>query len=130
MSSRPASSACPCGRPQLYDACCGPLHAGAPAPDAESLMRARYSAYVRRDADYLRASWHSRTRPPVLEFEGPQPVWLGLAVKSARTLDADHAEVAFVARYRIGGGSVVRMREHSRFAREDGHWRYVDGDVD
>ena len=130
MSSVSDASACPCGRPQSYAACCGPLHAGTPAPDAESLMRSRYCAYVRRDADYLRTSWHSRTRPPVIEFDGPQPVWLGLEVKSARTLDADHAEVAFVARYRIGGGSVVRMREHSRFAREDGHWRYVDGDVD
>ena len=29
-------------------------------------------------------------------------------------------------RYRIGGGRVVRMREHSRFVRERGHWLYLD----
>lgn len=92
-------------------------------------MRARYSAYVRGDAGYLRASWHSRTRPVDLDMTGPQPVWLGLSVKSARTLDADHAEVGFIARYRIGGDRVVRMQEHSRFEREDGRWVYVDGDV-
>ena len=128
-SSSDPAAACPCGRPRAYAACCGPLHAGAPAPDAESLMRSRYCAYVRCDADYLRDSWHSSTRPPALDFDGPQPVWLGLEVKSARSVDADHAEVAFVARYRVGGGSVVRLREHSRFRREDGHWRYVDGDI-
>ena len=38
----------------------------------------------------------------------------------------DRAEVEFVARYRIGGGSVVRMREHSRFVREGGQWFYLE----
>jgi len=38
----------------------------------------------------------------------------------------DRAEVAFLARYRIGGGSAVRMTEHSRFVREDGSWYYLD----
>ena len=51
-----------------------------------------------------------------------------MSLAAAELLDGG-ATVPFVARYRIGGGSVVRMREHSRFAREDGHWRYVDGDV-
>jgi len=120
---------CPCGRARAYADCCKPLHDGAAAPDAEALMRSRYVAYVQRDADYLRASWHASTRPDDLGFEAPQPVWLGLDVKAHDVLDADHAEVAFVAKYRIGGGSVVRMRERSRFVREDGRWFYVDGDV-
>ncbi len=125
----PPSDVCPCGLPQSYDACCGRYHAGLAAPDAEALMRARYSAYVRSDADYLRATWHPSTCPPTLDFAGPQPVWLGLDVRLHRMTGEDAAEVAFVARYRVGGGSVVRMREHSRFLREQGHWRYVDGDV-
>jgi len=32
-----------------------------------------------------------------------------------------------VARYRIGGGSAVRLHEISSFVREDGRWYYVDG---
>jgi len=36
---------CPCGRGRYAD-CCGPLHAGMPAADAEALMRSRYSAYA------------------------------------------------------------------------------------
>ena len=43
-----------------------------------------------------------------------------------RATGPDTAEVAFVARYRVGGGSAVKMREHSRFVREDGRWYYLD----
>lgn len=126
-------AACPCGRGGAYEDCCGPLHAGAPAPDAEALMRSRYSAYVREDADYLLRSWHASTRPGELSFDAPKaqrPTWLKLDVVRHAATGADSAEVEFVARYRIGGGSVVRMREHSRFVREDGHWFYLDAAQD
>ncbi|MBD7923864.1 YchJ family metal-binding protein [Xanthomonas bonasiae] len=116
---------CPCGRPRDYAQCCGLYHAGAAAPDAETLMRSRYSAYVRRDADYLRASWHPSTRPAELELDA-HTAWLGLTVQRVVASGADRAEVAFLARYRIGGGSAVRMTEHSRFVREDGRWYYLD----
>ncbi|QNH19291.1 hypothetical protein HEP73_00177 [Xanthomonas sp. GW] len=116
---------CPCGRPRDYAQCCGLYHAGAAVPDAETLMRSRYSAYVRRDADYLRASWHPSTRPAELELD-THTTWLGLTVQRVVASGADRAEVAFLARYRIGGGSAVRMTEHSRFVREDGRWYYLD----
>lgn len=116
---------CPCGRPREYAQCCGLYHAGAAAPDAETLMRSRYSAYVRRDADYLRASWHPSTRPADVDIDA-RTTWLGLTVQRVVASGADRAEVAFLARYRIGGGSAVRMTEHSRFVREDGRWYYLD----
>ena len=46
-------SVCPCGSGNLLDACCGHYHAGTPAPDAQTLMRSRYSAYVLGLIDYL-----------------------------------------------------------------------------
>lgn len=122
-------AACPCGSGGVFDACCGPLHAGAPAADAEALMRSRYSAYVREDAAYLLASWHPSTRPVALAFDAPpaqKPTWLRLDVLRHIVTGDDTAEVEFVARYRVGGGSVVRMREHSRFVREGGRWFYLD----
>ena len=94
-------------------------------------MRSRYSAYVTGDADYLRTTWHPDTRPaePGLDAPGtPKTTWLGLTVKQHRVTGPDTAEVEFVARYRIGGSSAVRMQERSRFARIDGRWYYVDGD--
>lgn len=90
-------------------------------------MRSRYCAFVREDAAYLLATWHASHRPPALDFE-PAAKWLGLAVKDARAVDAEHAEVEFVARYRVAGRA-VRLHERSRFVREGGRWFYVDGDL-
>ena len=42
------SKACPCASGRLYADCCEPYHCGsALEPTAESLMRARFSAYVK-----------------------------------------------------------------------------------
>jgi SEC-C motif domain protein len=126
--------ACPCGRldargrPLPLARCCGPYLDGAPAPDAEPLMRSRYSAYVLGRADYLRATWHPDTRPASVELE-PGVKWLALDVREHRPQDDTHAQVEFVARYRVAGRA-VRLHERSRFTREaDGRWYYLDGDV-
>jgi SEC-C motif-containing protein len=123
--------ACPCGRavPRLlpYLACCGRWHAGPDAPpDAESLMRARYSAYVLRLHDYVLATWHAPTRPADLGPDEPGLQWLGLEVRRAWSTDEAEAWVEFVARSRLGGRA-HRLHETSRFVREQGRWWYVDG---
>ena len=124
---------CPCGRttakgqPLALDACCGLYHAGLAAPDAESLMRSRYSAFVRDDVPYLLATWHSSQRPAELTLEAGAK-WLGLEIKQHRMTGTDSAEVEFVARFRVGG-KAIRQHERSRFVREEGRWFYVDGDV-
>lgn len=105
------------------------MHEGAPAADAEALMRSRYSAYALGLGQYLRDSWHASTRPADFDpgASDPSATWLGLSVKRHRQTGADTAEVEFIARYRIGGGSAVRLHERSRFLREHGHWFYLDG---
>ena len=122
---------CPCGTGRTYALCCGRYHTGEAAPDAEALMRSRYSAFVTGNADYLRATWHPDTRPDELGLDAPgaqKTMWLGLTVKSHRVTGPETAEVEFVARYRVGGGSAVRLHERSRFVRVDGRWLYVDGE--
>ena len=124
-----AADPCPCGRAARYADCCGLYHDGLAAPDAEALMRSRYSAYVRRDAGYLLRTWHPSTRPETFSLEEPagaRTTWLGLDVQRSADTGPDRAEVVFRARYRVGGGSAVRMQEHSRFLREDGRWYYLD----
>ncbi len=120
--------ACPCGRSAAFAACCGRyIGTQVPAPDAESLMRSRYTAFVRGDAAHLLATWHASTRPATLEPDvGVR--WLGLAVKRHTPIDATHAEVEFVARSRVQGRG-QRLHERSRFVRDNGWWLYVDGDV-
>jgi SEC-C motif-containing protein len=117
---------CPCGSGRTEDACCGPLLAGAAAATAEALMRSRYCACVRGERDYLLASWHPSTRPATLELD-ENVRWLGLSVKRHEQGAPDAAVVEFIARYRIGGGSAVRLHEISRFVREGGRWYYRDG---
>ena len=122
---------CPCGLPARYAACCGRFHGSAGsghAPDAEALMRSRYSAYVLQLGRYLQGTWHVSTRPieaPVFE---PGLRWLGLEVKRAEQQGTDHATVEFIARSKLGGRA-NRLHETSRFVRESGRWYYLDGEV-
>jgi SEC-C motif domain protein len=131
-----SAAACPCGRaakarPLAYAQCCGRFiddFAGTPAPDAESLMRSRYTAYTLARAEYLVATWHASRRPAELTLdEGVK--WLGLDVRRHKPVDGEHAEVEFVARQRDAGGRAHRLHETSRFVREDGRWYYLDGDL-
>ena len=136
MASPEPTSACPCGQKDArqkllpYAACCGRYvehFDTVPAPDAQSLMRSRYTAFVAERADYLQATWHATTRPAAVAVDAGTK-WLGLEVRAHRTTCDDRAEVEFVARYRLGGRA-VRLHETSRFVREDGRWFYVDGDM-
>jgi len=124
----PVRAACPCGHPLAYTDCCGRYHAGAAAPDAEALMRSRYTAYVYALEPYLLATWHSSSRPPRLDLaDDAKTRWLGLQIKRHAATGADNAIVEFVARYKTGGRA-HRLHETSRFVREDGRWYYVDGE--
>jgi SEC-C motif domain protein len=124
----PARDPCPCGSTRPYPECCGLWHAGAPAPDAQTLMRSRYSAYVLRNEQYLLATWHPDTRPRAVQFSDNRK-WLGLNVIDASMTGAASAEVEFIARSRVSNAAAVRQHERSRFVREGGRWFYVDGDL-
>ena len=121
---------CPCGNLQAYEHCCGRWHGGPErlrAPDAERLVRSRYSAYVLDLRDYLLDSWHPHTRPATLEPNAPGLRWLGLQVREHIVIDERRATVEFVARYQLQGRA-TRLHELSRFERqEDAIWLYVDG---
>ncbi|TQN42752.1 SEC-C motif-containing protein [Blastococcus colisei] len=119
---------CPCGSGLPLDECCGRLHDGtATAATAEQLMRSRYSAFALGDPGYLLATWHSTTRPPVLELD-PDVHWTGLDLLATTggTLLSAEGTVEFRASYRVSGRTGAQ-HERSRFVREDGRWRYLDG---
>ena len=127
------TGACPCGRAGAfgalpYAACCGRYldDPATPAPDAESLMRSRYTAYALRREDYVLATWDAATRPAALNL-GPALRWTGLQVLDHRDTGPDAAEVTFTARYTDGPGPEQAVRERSRFARREGRWFYLDG---
>jgi len=89
-------------------------------------MRSRYSAFVLQRESYLRATWHASTRPSTVSFD-TSGKWLGLQVRSAQQLDAAHAGVEFVARFKPAQASAWRLHERSRFVLKSGRWYYLDG---
>ncbi|WP_256462137.1 MULTISPECIES: YchJ family metal-binding protein [unclassified Mycolicibacterium] len=122
---------CPCGSGAGYDVCCEPLHDGRrDAATAEELMRSRYAAYARGDADYVFRTWHPRTRPTDVSIDA-DIVWRGLEVTdtAAGGVDDDRGEVEFTAHYEVDGRAAA-MHERSQFERRAGRWFYTDGDVD
>lgn len=123
-----AKDDCPCGSARRYAECCGPLHAGAPAPDPLSLMRSRYAAFVLCNEQYLLETWHPGKRPASIPFARNQK-WLGLRIVDTRATGEAAGEVEFIARSRVSNASAVRLHERSRFVREGGRWLYVDGDL-
>lgn len=119
---------CPCYSGAPYEACCQPSHAGQAAPDAEHLMRSRYSAYALKLPDYILNTWHPDTRPAALTQDDLAGIkWLKLQVLSHAQTDADTAFVTFVATFQRGQQKKEQLTEHSRFSHENGQWWYVDG---
>ena len=91
-------------------------------------MRSRYSAFVRGRSRYLQATWHPSTRPIDIDAD-VNTKWLGLDVRRHTAVDADHAQLEFVARYRTAGRG-ARIHELSRFVREAGRWYYLGAEGD
>ncbi len=120
---------CPCQSGRTLPACCLPyLRREAQPSTAETLMRSRFTAFVRKDAEHLWRTWHPRTRPDEVPIDGT------VRWDTLRIIDvvaggaADHVgEVTFEAGFTMVDGPGV-FREHSRFERRAGRWLYVDGD--
>lgn len=96
---------------------------------AVDLMRSRFEAFRRADAEWLLRTWHSSTRPKVINLDG-NPTWRGLQIVEVIAGEAsdDAGIVEFRATYLNNDGSIGILRERSRFVKEAGHWYYVDGE--
>lgn len=127
---------CPCGSGNLLNTCCGHYHDGQPAPDAQTLMRSRYSAYVLGDIDYLLsttlpAQQSGLDRSAMAQWSA-QSTWLGLAVEDAQVIGGqpEHAFVTFVARWHDSDGDGEHShRERSAFVQHAGRWYFIDPTV-
>lgn len=125
---------CPCGLDAPYDTCCAPFHRGdADAPTAERLMRARYSAYVKGEVDFILASIHADQREEhdadTVKQWSAESEWLGLEIVGTRDGGEDDEEglVEFIAQYRNEKGEKVDHHELAKFGREEGKWVFLDG---
>ncbi|TKB44335.1 YchJ family protein [Thalassotalea mangrovi] len=127
------SQICPCGSALTYSDCCQPLHQGLKtAETAEQLMRSRYSAYALKLGPYLEQTWAQaeRVNNSLADIQqwAEQTAWLKLEILATDYTANDFHFVEFSAQY-LHQGKRWLMQEKSRFCREDGLWRYLDGDV-
>lgn len=125
-------AACPCGSSREYEECCQPFHKGAAqAPSAEALMRARYSAYVLGEIDYLVRSI------PLLERKkfdrrsaklwSQSAEWKGLEVRSVtEKANGTRAVIEFVARFAAEGEDHAH-HEIASFEKVNDRWYFLDG---
>jgi SEC-C motif-containing protein len=127
--------ACYCGSGSEFEVCCGPVVSGdSQAQTAEALMRARYSAFVTRQIDFLHASLHPEHRQDhdveATRRWAEKADWLGLQIVNTQAggTGDEQGSVEFIATYKQDG-VVKPHHEISRFSRQDGVWYYVDGDL-
>jgi SEC-C motif domain protein len=121
---------CPCGSGKKYKKCCRPYHAGLAAPTPVDLLRARYSAYVLRNIDFIMKTTHPES--PHIEVEHR---WrASLESYTMRTiyeaLDIleikDDAITYRVQYYNMLGRGSENYTTISNFRQYEGKWYYFD----
>ncbi|MFP8966200.1 YchJ family protein [Pokkaliibacter sp. CJK22405] len=131
MELSSSTNKCPCGSGRLYAECCEPLHKSESlASTPEALMRSRYAAFaIGKLGEYLLETWHPSTRPTTsAESMGARDTqWQKLEIVDAVEM-GDAGEVEFKA-YWLNKGKEHLLHERSRFSREEGRWRYIDGEI-
>lgn len=122
---------CPCGSQKQLAECCGPIIEGAPAPNAEALLRSRYTAFVTRQLDHVERTHAPEIREDFNRAEAERMAeeceWKGLDIRSVSE-NGDNAEIEFVIRFRRDKQDMIQL-ERSSFRRDDGHWLYVNGEI-
>lgn len=126
---------CPCGSTNDYKNCCLPYISGEKnAPSAESTMRARYSAFVKGEIDYIEKTHDPKTKDQ-FDREGisdwsHNSKWISLEIVNTDKGSEKDSEgmVEFVAKYEVQG---VEQAHHelSQFKLIDGFWYFIDGKV-
>jgi SEC-C motif-containing protein len=122
---------CPCGSGAAFAECCEPIIKGTRESEtAEELMRARYSAFVTGNIDFIVASTHTRTRKEIdlafIREWSETSTWRGLEIFETKQVNENKPIISFEAQF-TQQGEDHRHREKSLFERENGKWRFVTG---
>ena len=134
-------SVCPCRalekQPKDLKDCCGPILAGkTAAPTAESLMRARYSAYAQKNMAFIDSSQimlegENFNQEDALKWaEGSE--WQGMTVVATKKgTPADNTGIVeFQAHYKDkASGKELIHKETALFEKKDGNWKFKDGNI-
>lgn len=135
-------SNCPCRAMEAQskltlENCCGPIIKGKKKGEtAESIMRARYTAYAIKEIDFVEAT---QVHTPDEDFNKEEALrwasgsdWLGLEVKSTSKGGPSDSTgiVEFVAHYKDkASGTDLHHHETSHFIKKDGQWLFKEGQI-
>ena len=128
-------SDCPCLSGKSYEECCEPYIKGVTsAPTAESMMRARYSAYVNTEMDYILETTHPEQRADydaaAAREWAENSDWLGLEIFETKNGQASDEEgsVEFMAHF-IQNEERMVHHERAIFKKQDDKWFFFDGEA-
>jgi SEC-C motif domain protein len=133
--SETKSDLCPCGSGKKYSECCEPVIKGTKkAATAEALMRARYTAYVVHEIDFIINSCQEGEGIADIDRKATEDwsrdsTWHGLRILSTQkgTESDDEGLVEFEADYTLHGMRDVH-HETAAFKKVEGKgWMYTTG---
>lgn len=128
---------CPCGSGKIYEECCEPIIKGkTEALTAESLMRARYTSYVKHEIDFIINSCEEGEKIAEIdraatEQWSKESTWHGLKIlNTQKGLESDdEGLVEFEAAYTDKNHLNEIHHENAYFKKVNGKWLYEAGDV-
>lgn len=129
------SQPCPCGSLKTFNDCCLIIHNNqASASTAEQLMRARYSAFVVANIDFLIQS-HDGSEDSAQEREqlktSTKLPWCKLEIISTSKQDTNNIGFVEFKAWYFENEKLQLLHENSRFLRKSSAnhscWFYVDG---
>ena len=126
---------CPCQSSVSYENCCKKIHDDpASALSAESVMRARYTAFVKANIDFIGATHIPGTEdfdPAEAKDWAENSIWKGLEiVKCTRGQESDQSGVVeFKAHYQDKQNKDYIHHEIADFKKIDGRWFYENGQI-
>lgn len=127
---------CPCSPDTEYSACCGRYLSGnALPPTAEALMRSRFSAFAKQNANYLVATLlpakreRNELKSIQKSFRGIRWVKLEVLGTEKGAAGDDTGAVEFRAYWQAAAGREKgELHERSTFVKQGDRWYYEDGE--
>ena len=124
---------CSCDTQKPFTQCCEPMLKGLKTPEtAADLMRSRYTAFVRKEIDYIMntvspASRKNFDRKGVEEWSRKTD-WAGLEIVSTEKGGTDDVtgQVEFIAKFREND-EIKKHHELATFVKINGSWFFEDG---
>lgn len=120
---------CPCGSKITYQDCCQIIHLDpSKAQSAEQLMRARYTAFVFQEIEFIYNTFHPTTRKfqnkNDIEAWSKESKWIQLQI-----IKTTEKTVEFEAHYLDPNLDLQIHSEKSNFELFQNSWYYVDGEI-